>query len=144
MAGGSKIQEEAAQALRAWVLGLGEGVARFEDSSSGPIRLIRVVPSRTASASIEFEIGRRSFGLHVEGGIRVEPLPLSVEYLLEICAAVASGHVEEERWMRAGKVVKCHGVLHLPSGDLGGTEFSSILGGTGAESVRHQYEPYAS
>ena len=145
MVSGSELQEQAAGALRDWVKNLGDGIARLEESVSGPVRWFRILPSRTGAASMEFEIGRNgTFGLHVECGVRIDSLELSREYLIEICTAVSQGALEEERWLRKGKVLKCKGVLRLRSGNLGGTEFGSAFGGIGAtEHVRHEFEPFA-
>lgn len=143
---GTELQDQAVGMLRDWVANLGDGVARLEESANGPVRLVRILPRRSGAASMEFEIGRNgTFGLHVECGVRIDSLELSGHYLIEICTAVAQGALEEERWLRKGKVLKCKGLLRLPSGDLGGTEFASAFGGLGAtERVRHQFEPYRS
>lgn len=143
-ASGEELQDQAVGVLRDWVASLGDDVARINESESGPVRRVRILPTRSGAASMEFEIARHeTFGLHIGCGIRIDSLALSGDYLVEICAAVAGGSLEEERWLRKGKILKCKGLLHLPSGDLGGTEFASAFGGLGAtEHVRHQFEPY--
>lgn len=138
-------REGAIQALRRWVQGLPEGAAKVEESEASHEYVIRVVPRNSRSADVTFRISDYgTFGLYIGAAIRIEDLPLSSEYVLEIAEAVRRGRFEEESWSRKGKLLKAIGVLRLGSGNLHGTEYRGALDTVGTdEHVVKRFEPYS-
>lgn len=141
---GSEAQTLAAKALVSWVAALGKTVAQAEERHNRFEHVVDIIPAKLGAAAIDFRIGRdQTFDLYIGTVIRVESLPLSHEYLIEICEAVSRGDIEEEEWRRKGRVLKRTMVLHLPSGDLYGTEQVSVFGTCWSdEHLRRRYEPY--
>ena len=141
----AKARENAITALRNWAKGLPDGVARLEESEAPYEYVVRVIPRNPGSAGVTFRISEYgTFGLYVGAAIRIEDLPLTSEYVLEICEAVRRGEFVEETWSRGGALLKAIGVLRLPSGDLAGTDYRGAFGSLGAdEHVRKVYEPYS-
>lgn len=138
-------KEAAKVALRCWADSLPDGSVKIAESEAPCEYVVRVIPRNERSAEVEFRISDYgTFGLYIGSAIRMEDLPLSNDYLLEICDAVSHGKVEEETWSRSGKLLKSIGVLRLPSGDLHGTAYRGALGTLGSdEHARKSYEPYS-
>src|SRR5882762_4877683 len=95
----AKARENAITALRNWVQGLPDGVARIEETEAAHEYVVRVIPRNPRSAAVTFRISEYgTFGLYIGAAIRIEDLPLTSQHILEICEAVRSGGFEEETW----------------------------------------------
>ncbi len=138
------VKEAAVKAIRGWVASLPDNTAYLDECETRFEHVMRIIPENHRAAEIEFRISRHeTFGLYVGWGIRIEQLPLSASYLVEICEAVRNGEMMEELWQRNGKPIKVTAVLRLQSGDLHGTEYRGAFGTVGAnEYMKKQYEPY--
>lgn len=141
---GSEAQMLASKVLATWVAALGKAVVHAEERHHRFEHVVDIIPAKPGAAVIEFCIGLdRTFDLYIGRVIRAESLPLSHEYLIEICEAVRRGDIVQEEWRRKGKVLKRTMVLHLSSGHLYGTEEISVFGTWGAdERIRRRYQPY--
>ncbi len=141
----AKARENAITALRNWVQGLPDAVARIEETEAPHEYVVRVIPRNPRSAVVTFRISEYgTFGLYIGTAIRIEELPLTSEYILEICEAVRKGKFVEETWSRGGALLKASGVLQLTSGDLQGTEYRGAFGSLGSdEHTKTAFEPYS-
>src|SRR5271157_1678183 len=89
------LKDEAIRAVRSWVESLPAGAAQLIEEQVPYEYVVRIVPRNTRSLGVQFRIGDNgTFGLYVSA-IRIEDLPLSAQYLVEICEAVKQGRVEE-------------------------------------------------
>jgi len=136
------LKDEAIRAVRSWVESLPAGAAQLIEEQVPYEYVVRIVPRNTRSLGVQFRIGDNgTFGLYVSA-IRIEDLPLSAQYLVEICEAVKQGRVEEEIWVRRGQVAKSKTVLRLPSGNLGGTDLKDLFATILGQHDTRTYEPY--
>ena len=121
-------RETTIAAIRAWAESLPGGTARLVESEAPHEMVVEIVPRNEQAARVEFRFSDYgTFGLYVGQGIRIEDLPLSEDHVLEICAAACEGRIEEETWSKGGRLLKARNVLHLPSGDLHGTEIRGLI-----------------
>ena len=136
--------EAAVEAVQSWAASLPNGVVDLHEEDLSHEYVLDVHPQNERAVCISFRFSEYgTFGLYVGEGIRIEDLPVSAPYVLEICHAVSAGQVEEERWSRNGRARKVANTLHLPSGDLHGTALLRVFGALGHnEHDQWRYEPY--
>lgn len=130
--------------LREWTSELPDGIAETTEESLSAEQVVRITPVNTLASYVEFRIGDYgTFGLYLGTSMAFEDLPLSRNYLVEICDAVRAGRIEEQLLTIGRRVVRAKGVLHLASGDLYDTDYQSLLGSLGIGRLHSKsYDPY--
>lgn len=131
-------------ALRVWVANQPSGTVVMTESDAAFESVARIVPRNPESASIEFRFSNYgTFGLYIGAALRIDELPVSSSYLIEICGAVARGDVDEQYWRSHQQLLRATTRLRLPSGDLVGTEHLGPFGMAGARAhEQRSYKPY--